>query len=69
MPGRSKSPSKTRVRGKDGERSRSPSRQRASRGAKKNKSMGDMSLEEMVCWPSSPFSIYSIESLPQISHY
>jgi hypothetical protein len=46
-----------RVRGKDSERSRSPSRQRASRGAKKNKSMGDMSIEEMVRTLLEPYWI------------
>jgi Leucine-rich repeat (LRR) protein len=37
-----------RLRGKDRERSRSPSRLRASRGSKKSASLTDMSLEEMA---------------------
>ena len=45
----SKNKSGGKPRGKDRERSRSPARLRASRGAKKKSSAAEMTLEEMVC--------------------
>jgi hypothetical protein len=48
MPGSPKKGKPGRTRGKDSERSRSPSRQRASKGAKKRQGTNDFTLEEMM---------------------